>query len=115
MLTKSAAVTRPAPLPHAESLRIAGRKASTDRVIEVLNPYDGSIVGTVPRATPAMVREAFDIAHAYRPKLTRYERQKILLAAAEKLVKRKAEISDLITRESGLCKKDSLYEVGRAF
>ena len=31
------------------------------------------------------------------------------------MVSRRDEISDLITAESGLSKKDSLYEVGRAF
>jgi len=34
---------------------------------------------------------------------------------ADIIVSRKAEISDLITAECGLSKKDSLYEVGRAF
>ena len=72
-------------------------------------------VGTVPRATPELVAEAFRIAHAYKPKLTRYQRQKILLRTAELLVARKEELSRLITLESGLCLKDSLYEVGRAY
>jgi phosphonoacetaldehyde dehydrogenase len=114
MLAEPTAV-RPVPTLRRESLRIAGRKVDTDQSLEVLNPYDDSVVGTVPRATPALVREAFDIAHAYKPKLSRYERQKILMTTAERLVARKDEISDLITAESGLCKKDSLYEVGRAF
>ncbi len=48
-------------------------------------------------------------------KLTRYERQQILMATAEKLAARREEIADLITAESGLCMKDSLYEVGRAY
>ncbi|PLU72051.1 phosphonoacetaldehyde dehydrogenase, partial [Sinorhizobium medicae] len=60
-------------------------------------------------------REAFAIAAAYQPKLTRYERQKILLTAAETLASRKEEISDVITLELGISKTDSLYEVGRAF
>jgi aldehyde dehydrogenase (NAD+) len=38
----------------------------------------------------------------------------ILTRAAERLATRREEISDLITAESGLCKKDTLYEVGRA-
>ncbi|WP_119459460.1 phosphonoacetaldehyde dehydrogenase [Rhodospirillaceae bacterium SYSU D60014] len=114
MLAEPTAV-RSAPTLRCESLRIAGRKVDTDQSLEVLNPYDDSVVGTVPRATPALVREAFDIAHTYKPKLSRYERQKILMTTAERLVARKDEISDLITAESGLCKKDSLYEVGRAF
>ena len=54
-------------------------------------------------------------ATAYKSKLTRYERQKILTNTAEILAKRREEIAHLITAESGLCLKDSLYEVGRAY
>lgn len=100
-----------------EQMRIAGRKVDGDtgKTIDVFNPYTNKVVGTVPRASQAQVAEAFEIAAAYKPTLTRYERQQILLKTAELLVARKEEISDLITAESGLSKKDSLYEVGRAF
>ncbi|MEM7172045.1 MAG: phosphonoacetaldehyde dehydrogenase [Pseudomonadota bacterium] len=98
-----------------ETMRIAGKKVDTDARIDVMNPYDNSLVGTVPRATAAHVREAFDIAAGYRSKLTRYERQRILMRTAEIIIERKDEISDLITAELGISKKDSLYECGRAF
>lgn len=113
-------VTQPAKAAVAngigeETMRIAGERVSADGAVEVLNPYNGEVVGTVPRGTAAHCRRAFEIAAAYRPRLTRYERQKILLRTAELLTERRERIADLITRESGLCKKDSLYEVGRAF
>lgn len=100
-----------------EKMRIAGKQMDGDAGdgIEVLNPFDNSVVGTVPRASRAQVATAFEISAEFRPKLTRYERQKILLDAANILDRRRAEISDLITAECGLSKKDSLYEVGRAF
>ncbi|MEK9725159.1 MAG: aldehyde dehydrogenase family protein, partial [Rhodospirillaceae bacterium] len=99
-----------------ETMRIGGRKVDgTEGRIDVMNPFTGAIVGTVPRAGRDQVREAFAIAKAYKPTLTRYERQQILIRTAELLVSRRDEISDLITAESGLSKKDSLYEVGRAF
>ena len=100
-----------------ESMRIAGRPVDGDSgmVIEVLNPYNGSVVGTVPRASRDQVAGAFRIAADYKAKLTRYERQQILLKTASLLNQRRDEISDLITAECGLSKKDSLYEVGRAF
>ncbi len=96
-----------------EALRIGGERVRRDRVIEVLNPYTGACVGTVPKATLEDVRRAFGIAHAYRPRLSRYERNRILHRAAEIVVARTEEISDLITAESGLCRKDSRYEAGR--
>jgi putative phosphonoacetaldehyde dehydrogenase len=98
-----------------EMLRIAGKKVETKSRLEVHFPWDNRLVGSVPRATPELVAEAFRIAHAYKPRLTRYQRQQILLKTAELLVARKEELSRLITLESGLCLKDSLYEVGRAF
>jgi len=100
-----------------EKMRIAGEMVDGDtgEVVEVYNPYNGDLVGTVPRASREQVANAFEIAANYKPTLTRYERQQILSKTAEIIVSRKAEISDLITAECGLSKKDSLYEVGRAF
>jgi putative phosphonoacetaldehyde dehydrogenase len=100
-----------------QKMRIAGNlvDGDNDKVIEVMNPYTNEVVGTVPRASREQISNAFEIAANYKPKLTRYERQQILSKTAELLVARKEEISDLITAECGLSKKDSLYEVGRAF
>ena len=98
-----------------EAMRIAGEKVTSDKTINVEYPFTGEVIGTVPAGTAEHARKALDIAANYRPKLTRYERQKILQTAAEVLVKRKEEISDIITLELGISKQDSLYEVGRAF
>jgi phosphonoacetaldehyde dehydrogenase len=97
-----------------EKMRIGGRLVGGDRVIEVRNPYTGAIVGTVPKASVGDVRRAFAIAREFKSNLTRHDRYRISHRAAELISGRAAEISDLITAESGLCKKDSLYEVGRA-
>ena len=98
-----------------EAMRIAGEKVTSEKTINVEYPFTGEVIGTVPAGTAEHARKAFDIAANYQPKLTRYERQKILQTAAEVLVKRKDEISDIITLELGISKQDSLYEVGRAF
>ena len=96
-----------------ECMRIGGARLSRERVIEVHNPYSGECIGSVPKAAVDDVRRAFDIALAFRPRLSRYERSRILRQAAQIVVARTEEISDLITAESGLCKKDSRYEAGR--
>ena len=99
-----------------ETMRIGGKRVEGENGrIDVLNPYNGQVVGTVPRASAEQVAEAFRIAAAYKPTLTRYERQQILQKTAEAIVARKDEISDIITAECGLSKKDSLYETGRSF
>lgn len=83
------------------------------RSIEVTNPFTGKVIGTVPKASVEDVQRAFAFAKPYRCKLSRFERANILKTAANILRDRLEEASDLITMESGLCKKDSLYEIGR--
>jgi phosphonoacetaldehyde dehydrogenase len=103
------------PIKSHELMRIGGKLVDADERVEVRNPHTGKLVATVPAASPKQVAEAFKIGNAYKSKLTRYDRQKILTRTAEILEKRKTEIAYLITAESGLCLKDSLYEVGRAY
>jgi putative phosphonoacetaldehyde dehydrogenase len=106
----------PMKLPfRRETMRISGRPVTTDDIVEVLNPYTNEVVGTVPAARPEHVRQAFAAARAFTPKLSRYERQQILQRTAELLGDRKEEFARLITAESGLCWKDSLYEASRAY
>jgi aldehyde dehydrogenase (NAD+) len=97
-----------------ESLRIAGEKVHRDRVIEVTYPFTGEIIATVPKATIDDVRRALRIAREFKSPLTRHDRYRILMRAGELVAQRKDEISRTITLESGLSRKDSLYEVGRA-
>ena len=75
--------TKPVAAVRHEAMRIAGKRVETDQRIDVLNPYNGAVVGTVPAARPEHVREAFAKAKAFKPKLTRYERQQILLRTAD--------------------------------
>ncbi|WP_048440424.1 phosphonoacetaldehyde dehydrogenase [Caenimonas sp. SL110] len=98
-----------------DAMRIAGAKvgAGRERVIEVFNPFTRERIGSVPKATLEEVKSAFEAAHAYQPRLTRYERAAILNKAAAIIRERLGEVSQLITAESGLCVKDSLYEAGR--
>ena len=101
-----------------EALRIAGQKVGGDdrggeRRIAVHNPYTRALVGSVPKATLAEVRQAYAVAHAYRARLSRFERSSILNRAAVLVSGRVAEIAALIGSESGLCLKDATYEAGR--
>ena len=54
-------------------MRIAGELVGGDRTIDVHNPYTGAIVGTVPKATVDEIRQAFAIAKAFKPTLTRHD------------------------------------------
>jgi putative phosphonoacetaldehyde dehydrogenase len=97
-----------------EELRIGGARVATERQREVVNPYNGAVIASVAQAAVDEVRRAIGVARAFRSPLTRYERYRICYQTAAALRARTEELADLITAESGLCKKDSLYEVGRA-
>jgi putative phosphonoacetaldehyde dehydrogenase len=100
-----------------EAMRIAGDKVGAERggerVIEVRNPFTRQAIGSVPKATVDEVRRALATAHAYQPRLTRFERADILHKTAALVHQRAAQIAALISAESGLCIKDARYETGR--
>ena len=100
--------------PRREGLRIGGETLYRDRVIEVRHPYSGALIATVPKASLDDVQRALRIAHQYKPVLTRYQRYRILMRAGEIIAERRESLARLITLESGLCLKDSMYETGRA-
>lgn len=106
--------TPPIAIRH-ETMRIAGRKVDTVERVPVHYPWTEELIGTVPAGTAEHAREAFAIAAAYQPTLTRYERQKILLNIARIINERKAELAPIITAELGISLADALYECGRAF
>ncbi|NBQ05514.1 MAG: aldehyde dehydrogenase family protein, partial [Betaproteobacteria bacterium] len=86
-----------------DAMRIGGRKvgAGRDRFIEVFNPYTEQRLGTVPKATLEEVREAYAIAHAYKPKLSRFDRAAILNKAAALVREHLDDIANLISAEAG--------------
>src|SRR5271167_474821 len=100
--------------PIREALRIAGEKVSHERIIEIRHPYSGELAGTVPKATPGDVKRALHIARSFRSALTRHDRYVILMKAGAIIASKRDDLARLITLESGLCLKDSQYEVGRA-
>ena len=98
-------------------MRIAGEKVGMDRTgdrcIQVFNPFTNQCIASVPKATLAEVKNAFAIAHAYKPKLTRFERANVLNKTAVLVRERTAQIASLISAECGLSMKDATYEAGR--
>ena len=97
-----------------DGMRIDGETVHTDEVIEVRYPYTGAVVGTIPAGTADHARRAFAVAAAYRPVLTRHERQAILFRTAELIGERREEIARWLTLELGISMAHSLYETSRA-
>jgi putative phosphonoacetaldehyde dehydrogenase len=93
---------------------IGGRQVMGPDWIEVHNPYSGKLVGRVSAADREHAIDAVQRVQAAKVSLTRYDRYSILNRMSEKLVERASEVSAMITDESGLCLKDTQYEVLRA-
>jgi len=102
------------PPPRHERLRLAGEKVATGRHFEVRYPYTGEVVATAAMASVDDVRRAIALGRNFRSRLSRHDRYRILMRAGEIVAERRDEIARLITLESGLCLKDTNYEVGRA-
>jgi putative phosphonoacetaldehyde dehydrogenase len=98
-----------------ETMRTVGNLGRGEHAFDVANPYTNQVIGSCPKASIADVQQALATAKNYRAELSRSDRSTILRKTAELLVARKQEIAELITAESGLCLKDTLYEVGRAY
>jgi putative phosphonoacetaldehyde dehydrogenase len=98
-----------------EGMRIGGEVVFTDDVVEVRYPYTEEVIGTVPAGQAEHAKRAFEIAAAYKPKLTRYERQQILFRAGELIKERREELAYWLTLELGICQQHALYETGRAY
>lgn len=85
--------------------------------INVTNPFDGSLVDTVPRATAADVDQALAGAVAgaqIMRKLPGYERFKILRKAADLLFERQQDLGRTISLEEGKTLAEGVFEVTRA-
>ncbi len=95
-------------------LHIAGEPFTSTSTLDVRSPYTGNVVGSVYQCGKAEVDRAIAAAVAYRCKLTRHERAEILERAAAIIRARADEISALITSETGLCIRETRYEIGRA-
>lgn len=93
---------------------IAGKPVRTDDRLEVHYPYTGELTGVVSLIAPAQLEQAIESALRGGTPLTRYQRFEVLDKARRLLAERVEEFAHLIRRESGLCMRETRYEVGRA-
>ncbi len=94
---------------------IAGRAVETGRNLEVRYPYDGSLTGAASLIGREHLEEAIQAALAGgQQPLSRHERATILRRASALLAERREEFARLITRETGLCLRETRYETRRS-
>jgi acyl-CoA reductase-like NAD-dependent aldehyde dehydrogenase len=96
---------------------LAGEWVDRSRKSEVFNPYDKTVIGTVPKADAADVDKALAFAErgaAVMAKLSAHERWKILSRAATLLAERVDDLGALISKEEGKVLAEGCGEVRRA-
>jgi len=96
---------------------VAGRPAMGSDVVDVVHPYDGSLVATVSVPTPAQVEQAVAAAHGVRQQAARLSvaaRAEALMHVSRRIDERVAEIASLITAENGKPIKWARAEATRA-
>lgn len=96
---------------------IGGRPADAPNRIDVLNPFDGSVIDTVPDADERSVAEALRCAErgarAMR-NMPRAERASVLHRVSGMIERRSEELATLLCREVGKTIREARGEVARA-
>jgi acyl-CoA reductase-like NAD-dependent aldehyde dehydrogenase len=97
---------------------VAGQWIDKPQKIEVRNPYDDSVIDTVPRAERGDIERALQSAERgarTMAKLSGYDRWKILGKAAELIAARTEELGQIISKEEGKIIAEGRLEASRAF
>jgi glyceraldehyde-3-phosphate dehydrogenase (NADP+) len=96
---------------------IAGKWVDGVSAIEVRNPYDDSVVDSVPKAGPSEIARTLDFAAAGAAKMRKtsgYERYEWLMKAAALMGERKEDLARTLTMEEGKTLNESRGEVDRS-
>src|SRR5512145_3149021 len=96
---------------------IAGNWVDKPKKIEVNNPFDNTIIDTVPRADASDLEKALAFAERgakVMAKLSSYERWKILRKAADMMAARNDELGRIISKEEGKVIAEGRGEANRA-
>ena len=92
---------------------VGGKEVLSNEWIEVFNPFTKKLVGKVASIKPETLDKIMQDTYEAKLTLSRHERYDILNKMAESVVANAEQISSIITDESGLCVKDSMYEASR--
>ncbi|MCO6459615.1 MAG: aldehyde dehydrogenase family protein [Pirellulaceae bacterium] len=96
---------------------VHGQWVDGQQRIDVVHPFDGSVVDTVPAATPADAERALSGAAAgaaLMRDLPAYTRSQILRQAAQRMAAREEELARTITLEEGKTLAEARTEARRA-
>ena len=96
---------------------VAGNWVDKPKKIEVKNPFDNSVIDSVPKADTGDLEKALDFAERGAKaiaKLSSYDRWKILRRAADLMAARNEELGQIISKEEGKIIAEGRGEANRA-
>jgi len=96
---------------------IGGEWVDREKKIEVKNPYDNSLVDTVPAASAEDMKDAIASAvegFEQTKRLSTLERITILAKTAQLMGERHEELAKLLSSEGSKTIREARFEVGRA-
>src|SRR3990170_8509002 len=99
------------------SYYVAGRWEQSDQLLQVISPYDGSVVGVTCYASDEHIEAALaaaERAFAETRRLPAYVRSEALVRIRDGMEARREELARLIVQEAGKPWRDASGEVERA-
>jgi acyl-CoA reductase-like NAD-dependent aldehyde dehydrogenase len=96
---------------------VAGNWVDKPKKIEVKNPFDNSVIDSVPKADTGDLEKALDFAERgakAMAKLSSYDRWKVLRRAADLMAARNEELGQIISKEEGKIIAEGRGEANRA-
>ncbi|ELK48064.1 NAD-dependent succinate-semialdehyde dehydrogenase [Halobacillus sp. ACCC02827] len=99
------------------NLIVNGKEWTSEKTIEVTNPYTLEVIDHVPDAGEKEAQEAVDAAHAAFlkwKKTTAYERAEFLMRWHQLIEAHKEELAEIMTKEQGKPLKEAAGEIGYA-
>ena len=98
-------------------MHIGGQWVDKSEKVEVINPFNGSVIDTIPRASQRDVETALKTAEygaKIMAKMTGYERYEIIHKVSEIMTERVEELAQIITLEEGKTLAEATIEASRA-
>ena len=98
-------------------MHVGGQWVDKSEKIEVLNPFSGSVIDTIPRASQQDIETALKTAERgaeIMAKMTGYERYEIIHKVSEIMTEQVEELAQTITLEEGKILAEATMEASRA-